>query len=110
MGTSKGCDRRTLIAPGRAGFLYITSVTVRWQVRIAGNTPKYGTATTAATIITKMRPENIGRALGIGLRVAGRIVGQRMAGGAQNAPAHSAATASAPPSVAGAGVRGRVEG
>ena len=54
-----------------------------------------------------MRPENIGRALGIGLRVAGRIVGQRMAGGAQNAPARSAATTQA---VAGAGVRGRADG
>ncbi len=53
-----------------------------------------------------MRPETIGRALGIGLRVAGRIVGQRMAGGAQNAPARSAVSAQA----ADAGVRGRVEG
>ena len=79
-------------------------------MRIAVNPPKYGTATAAATIITKMRPENIGRALGIGLRVAGRIVGQRMAGGARNAQSHSAATASAPQSVADAGVRGRVEG
>jgi hypothetical protein len=57
-----------------------------------------------------MRPENIGRALGIGLRVAGRIVGQRMAGGARYVPARSADTASAPPAVAGAGVRGRAEG
>ena len=28
-----------------------------------------------------MRPQSVGRALGIGLRVAGRIAGQRMAGG-----------------------------
>ena len=54
-----------------------------------------------------MRPENIGRALGIGLRVAGRIVGQRMAGGAQNAPARSAATTH---TVTGARVRGRADG
>jgi hypothetical protein len=54
-----------------------------------------------------MRPEKIGRALGIGLRVAGRIAGQRMAGGAQSTPAHSATTAQA---VAAAGVRGRVDG
>jgi hypothetical protein len=54
-----------------------------------------------------MRPENIGRALGIGLRVAGRIVGQRLAGSAQNVPARSAATTQA---VAGAGVRGRADG
>jgi hypothetical protein len=32
-----------------------------------------------------MRAEKIGRALGIGLRVAGRIAGRRMAGSAQNA-------------------------
>jgi hypothetical protein len=57
-----------------------------------------------------MRPETIGRALGIGLRVAGRIAGQRMAGGGQNAQAHSAATASAPHAVADARVRGRVDG
>jgi hypothetical protein len=30
-----------------------------------------------------MKPQNIGRALGIGLRVAGRMVGQRMAAGPQ---------------------------
>jgi hypothetical protein len=45
--------------------------------------------------------------LGIGLRVAGRIAGQRMAGGGQNAQAHSATTAHA---VAGAGMRGRADG
>jgi hypothetical protein len=54
-----------------------------------------------------MRPENIGRALGIGLRVAGRIIGQRLAGGGQNAPARSATTAH---TVVGAGVRGRADG
>jgi hypothetical protein len=57
-----------------------------------------------------MRPENIGRALGIGLRVAGRIVGQRLAGGAQNTPARSAANVFAPQVRAGAGVRGRADG
>jgi hypothetical protein len=43
-----------------------------------------------------MRPESIGRALGIGLRVAGRMASQRMAGGAETASA-------APGSVAPAG-------
>lgn len=43
-------------------------------------------ATAAATIIVGMRPESIGRALGIGLRVAGRMASQRMAGGAETAP------------------------
>ncbi|HUA92883.1 MAG TPA: hypothetical protein VL991_09965 [Terracidiphilus sp.] len=32
-----------------------------------------------------MRPQTIGRTLGIGLRVAGRIAGQRLAAGAQSA-------------------------
>ena len=32
-----------------------------------------------------MRPRNIGRALGIGVRIAGRIAGQRIAGPAQSA-------------------------
>ena len=32
-----------------------------------------------------MRPQNIGRALGIGVRIAGRIAGQRIAGSAQSA-------------------------
>jgi hypothetical protein len=32
-----------------------------------------------------MRAQNIGRALGVGLRVAGRIAGERLAAGAQNA-------------------------
>ena len=43
-----------------------------------------------------MKPQSIGRALGIGLRVAGRIAGQRLAGGAQAvASQHATATASA---------------
>ena len=43
-----------------------------------------------------MKPQSIGRALGIGLRVAGRIAGQRLAGGAQAAASqHATATASA---------------
>ena len=58
--------------------------------------PKVALATTAATIIIGMRPESIGRALGIGLRVAGRMASQRMAGGAATA-------ASAPKTAAPAG-------
>lgn len=37
----------------------------------------------AATIISGMKPEKIGRTLGIGLRVAGRVAGQCVAGPAQ---------------------------
>jgi hypothetical protein len=39
----------------------------------------------AATIIFEVRPQTIGRALGIGLRVAGRMAGQHMAAKAQSA-------------------------
>jgi len=46
-----------------------------------------------ATIINGMRPEKIGRAFGIGLRVAGRMAGQRLAGTAQPAQAQQVATA-----------------
>jgi hypothetical protein len=46
-----------------------------------------------------MRPEKIGRAFGIGLRVAGRMAGQRLAGSAQ--PAQAQQVASAAPVSAG---------
>lgn len=42
---------------------------------------------TAATIILGMKAEKIGRFLGIGLRVAGRVAGQKLAGGAETAGA-----------------------
>jgi hypothetical protein len=50
-----------------------------------------------------MRPQSIGRALGIGLRVAGRIAGQRMAASGQAAEARPAATAPAADRLDGAG-------
>jgi len=52
-----------------------------------------------------MRPQTIGRALGIGLRVAGRIVGQRISAGTP-----PATTAPAVQAVAGAEARGRAAG
>ncbi len=50
-----------------------------------------------------MKPQTIGRTLGIGLRVAGRIAGQHMAAQAQ-------AATSAPHPAAGAAVRNRAAG
>ena len=44
---------------------------------------------TAATIIDGMKPHSIGRALGIGLRIAGRIAGEQMAGSAATQPVAS---------------------
>jgi hypothetical protein len=59
-----------------------------------------------------MRPQTIGRALGIGLRVAGRIAGQRLAAGTQSAATQSAGaqSAAAPQPLAGAAVRVRAAG
>jgi hypothetical protein len=63
-----------------------------------------------------MRPEKIGRAFGIGLRVAGRVAGQRLAAAAQPAPSQqvgsvapaAAPTASVRPSAAQAAARGSI--
>lgn len=54
-----------------------------------------------------MRPQTIGRALGIGLRVAGRIAGQRLAAGAQNTGTPSAVVTPAGQAVAGAAPPGQ---
>lgn len=42
-----------------------------------------------------MKPENIGRVLGIGLRIAGRMAGQKLMGGAQAAGVQAAGAAAA---------------
>ena len=57
-----------------------------------------------------MRPQSIGRALGIGLRVAGRIAGQRMAVSSQDAEARTAATAPTPKTLDGIGTARRADG
>jgi hypothetical protein len=49
-----------------------------------------------------MKPQSIGRALGIGLRVAGRIAGQRIAAGAQSS-AHQPTPAAASPQIRASG-------
>jgi hypothetical protein len=46
----------------------------------------------AATIINGMKPQSIGRALGIGLRVAGRIAGEHLAGSSQSSGSTGTAT------------------
>jgi hypothetical protein len=51
-----------------------------------------------------MKPQNIGRVLGIGMRVAGRVAGQRLVASGQA----SRAGAAAAPAVTAAGVRGPV--
>lgn len=72
--------------------IYLTSNPVREQL---GSRAAVAGASTAATIINGMRPQIIGRALGIGIRVAGRMVSQRLASQAA-APARSPSAAAAP--------------
>jgi hypothetical protein len=59
-----------------------------------------------------MKPQTIGRALGIGLRVAGRIAGQRVAAAGQPNPAESAgpAPSRSATQVAGHAARGAARG
>ncbi|HZP05056.1 MAG TPA: hypothetical protein VFB43_09160 [Terracidiphilus sp.] len=54
-----------------------------------------------------MRPQTIGRTLGIGLRVAGRLAGQRLAAGAQSAAVQGVRVPNA--SAAGNSVRAAVQ-
>jgi hypothetical protein len=54
----------------------------------------------AVTIINVMKPQTIGRTLGIGLRVAGRIAGQHLAGEA-TAPNTARAVATSPAAAPG---------
>ena len=56
-----------------------------------------------------MKPETIGRVFGIGLRVAGRVAGERLSGAQQGAPGPAAGRAEAdrPAADSAAGVRTR---
>jgi hypothetical protein len=81
--------------------LYLTAIPVREQPGISGarNTAPYA----AATIINGMRSRRIGRALGIGLRVAGRVAGQRLAAQSQAGSVQPAQPADAPDSASHTG-------
>jgi hypothetical protein len=50
-----------------------------------------------ATILIAMRPQRIGRVLGVGVRVAGRMAGERLAGPASNSVPSSSVQAAAQP-------------
>jgi len=64
--------------------------------------------TVAATIIIGMKPQTIGRVLGIGMRVAGKMAGERLAG-SQAVPNRSAPRPVTVPGVGGH-TQGRVTG
>jgi hypothetical protein len=104
MESSKGGGQREDGARVAArDFYYLTSISAWEQLESRKSPAKCGTARSAATIINGMKPETVGRTLGIGLRVAGRIAGQHMAARAQAAPA-------APQPVVEAAVRNRAAG
>lgn len=76
-----------------ADFYTLLPPPVASKSELAKDCQKMALATGAATIIDGMRPQSIGRALGIGLRVAGRIAGERLAGGPERAGAAQSTTA-----------------
>jgi hypothetical protein len=91
------------------GLFYLTATMGREQITNALNFVQGAAASPTVTIIIGMRPENIGRVLGIGVRVAGRVAGQRLADTRPTASAPSASTQSNQPS-AGAASRARAAG
>jgi hypothetical protein len=91
---------KTCSANGR-NYLYITSIGVREQLRRKGNRRCYHHI--------GMKPQKIGRVLGIGVRVAGRIAGERMAAGHRPAT-QTAGTAQARGKIAGRTAVGVVRG
>jgi len=77
------------------GFIYLTSVTAREQVSLLKKQAKKRRCNLRCYHHIGMKAENIGRALGIGLRVAGRMAGQKLMGEAQGAGAAAASSAAA---------------
>ena len=92
------------------GFLYLTSIGIPEQQRTANKPEKLRLGNLRCYHHNEMRPQSIGRALGIGLRVAGRIAGQRMAQSGRPAEARAAATAPAADTLDGAGAARKAGG
>jgi hypothetical protein len=91
------------------GLFYLTATLGREQITNALNFLQGTAATPTVTIIIGMRPENIGRVLGIGVRVAGRVAGQRLADTQPRASAPPASIQGNQPS-ADVASRGRAAG
>jgi hypothetical protein len=82
-------------AGSNMGFIYFTSAAVRDQVRNGADCKKRS-GDRRCYHHMGMKPQTIGRALGIGLRVAGRIAGQSLAAGVESAGAQPAAVMHTP--------------
>src|SRR5208337_1572308 len=87
--------RQEFSAGPRRGFPYLTSAAARKQAKMGQSPLKGGFGNHPATIIDGMRTESIGRTLGVGLRVAGRMASQRLARRAQTSGAAPATDAPA---------------
>lgn len=61
-------------------FNYLNAAANEGQLPGANSHAEICAPTFTATIIDEMRPQTVGRVLGVGLRVAGRLAGQRLAG------------------------------
>jgi len=84
-------------------FIYLTSVAGCRQPAKLRQGVESGSPRIAATIINGMRPQSIGRAMGIGFRLAVRSAGKQIMGSAQQA-------VSAPQPVAAPTIQGRTAG
>ncbi len=80
------------------GFLYLTSIGILEQLRSAKKPEKLRFRNRRCYHHNEMRAEKIGRALGIGLRVAGKMAGQRIAASIQAAETHTNAPSPPPES------------
>jgi hypothetical protein len=90
------------------GFIYLTSIGNPEQLRKRKEAEEI--AKCHCYHHNGMKPQSIGRALGIGLRVAGRIAGERLADGARANQAQGSSTVSAANQLDDAGAGRRAGG
>jgi hypothetical protein len=80
----------------RRGLFYLTATAGREQLRSALKFVHRAERQPHCYHHIEMRPEALGRVLGIGLRVAGRVAGQRISAAAQPAPSTSGPSPQSP--------------
>jgi hypothetical protein len=83
------------------GFIYLTSIARREQLPTGREWDEKPPANLRCYHHYEMKAQTIGRVLGTGLRVAGRIISQRLAGDDHSATAGSAANATGGAQAAG---------
>jgi len=93
----------------RRGLFYLTARARLRQLPVRPAAAKHGSPFRCYHHI-EMRPEALGRVLGIGLRVAGRVAGQRIGVATQSSPVPATYTPSAPMQAAPASPNSRASG